>query len=194
MPWLYAEDVNTSTAPRSQRAKAVIQQIVNEIRTNVLEKRCFLGCQPEDLSPWGLCFAYHVCLAHLRYETKTTEFSELADSLKQTMVQINVRWNAAGMLRLPMVMFCSCLSGEKVHISSCSRHKKLPTIFSLNESSSYKVSKARWTWICSSLPLFCCISAHQVIHPGSLMFKPGEVSASCFPNPSYDELLVTGAY
>lgn len=79
----------------------------------MLEKRCFLGSQPEDLSPWGLCFAYHVCLAHLRYETKTTELSELADSLKQTMVQINVRWNAAGMsmvFKIPPPWFVLCLS------------------------------------------------------------------------------------
>ena len=99
MPWLYANDTNPLAAPRVERAKAVMQQIIDEIKANVIEKRCFLGRNPEDLSPWGLLFAYHVCLAHVRYEMKSPELSELVNSMKRTMVQIDTRWNAAGIYR-----------------------------------------------------------------------------------------------
>lgn len=64
---------------------------------NLTEKQCFLGRNPEDLPPWGLYFAYHICLVHIRSTRKTPASSEVVKSLRETFLMIDARWNVAGM-------------------------------------------------------------------------------------------------
>ena len=81
---------------RSQRARLVIQQITEKIRTNLVKDQCFLGRDPEDMSPWGLFFAYHVCGVHMHSSRAASEEPGIVKSLKEAFLAIDVRWNAAG--------------------------------------------------------------------------------------------------
>ncbi|KAL4780858.1 hypothetical protein BJX76DRAFT_364026 [Aspergillus varians] len=86
-----------------QQAKLVLQQITDRISTNLIERQCFIGRDPEDISPWGLYFAYQVCGAHVRLsrESQSQQRVEVARSLREAFLAINVRWHVAGVyLRL----------------------------------------------------------------------------------------------
>ena len=95
-PWLCSDVTDTFDEDRSQRAKALVQQMAEKIETNLVEKECFLGRCPEDMSPWGLYFAYHICRAQIRSDREISGESELAKVIKETFLTIDVRWNAAG--------------------------------------------------------------------------------------------------
>ena len=96
MPWLYDDHVPTVDADHSQRAKAVIQDITNVIRANLIERQCFSGRDPEDTAPWGLFFAYHICGVHIWASSETPSSLEVVRSLRESFRMIDVRWNAAG--------------------------------------------------------------------------------------------------
>ena len=81
----------------SQRAIAVIQQITERISSNLVEKECFFGRNPEDMPPWGLFFAYYICRLHVRSGGETLDSPEVVKSLRETFRTIDVRWNVAGM-------------------------------------------------------------------------------------------------
>ncbi|MCJ1443426.1 MAG: hypothetical protein MMC23_003924 [Stictis urceolatum] len=95
-PWLYPEGPGESDTDRSQRAKVVIQQITETINTNLVERQCFLGQDFEDVSPWGLFFAYHICGYHTRYKRGNAESIMLVKSLRETLLAIDTRWNVVG--------------------------------------------------------------------------------------------------
>ena len=99
MPWLYSDGgASPADRDRSLRAKLVIQQITEKIATNLVDDQCFLGRNPEDMSPWGLFFAYHVCGAHMHSAHREGSAEpEMVKRLKETFLAIDVRWNAAGM-------------------------------------------------------------------------------------------------
>jgi hypothetical protein len=85
-------------AERSSHAREVIQQILHKIKTNLVEQKCFLGRDPDDISPWGLFFAYRLCVDHIRSGEKVSgpDSSEVIKNLRETFVTINARWNVAG--------------------------------------------------------------------------------------------------
>ncbi|KAF2801827.1 putative fungal-specific transcription factor [Mytilinidion resinicola] len=89
MPSFYAAD----DTDRSQRARVVIRQINETVSRNLVRQRCFIGRDPEAISPWGLFFAYHLCGAHIRYGRG---IPELVKILRETFTGIDARWNAAG--------------------------------------------------------------------------------------------------
>lgn len=62
----------------------------------MIERQCFLGRDPEDMSPWGLYFAYRICGAHMRDISKSPYGLEVVRSLREGFMSINVRWNVAG--------------------------------------------------------------------------------------------------
>ena len=95
-PWLCSDGVSMVDRDRSQRARVVIQQITATICTNLVDHQCFLGRNPEDMSPWGLFFAYHVCGTHMHSNRETSDEPEIVKSLKEAFLAIDVRWNAAG--------------------------------------------------------------------------------------------------
>ena len=95
-PWLYPDRTNTVDAERSQRAKVVLQQIVEKIDTSLVKNRCFVGRDPEKMAPWGLFFAYHVCAALLRSGREiSSESDRVVEGLRETILAVDVRWNAA---------------------------------------------------------------------------------------------------
>ena len=97
-PWLYPSAASPPDSDRSQRASVVLSQITEKIATNLIGHQCFLDREPEDMSPWGLFFAYHVCAAHMHISHREgTVEPEIVKRLKETFVAIDVRWNAAGM-------------------------------------------------------------------------------------------------
>jgi hypothetical protein len=85
-------------AERSNHAREVIQQILHKVKTNLVEQKCFLARDPDDISPWGLFFAYRLCVDHIRSGERASgpDFSEVIKSLKETFVKIDARWNVAG--------------------------------------------------------------------------------------------------
>lgn len=99
-PWLYSDGTNPADRDRSLRAKLIVQQITEKIATNLVGDQCFLGRNPEDMSPWGLFFAYHVCGAHMHsaHREGSAEL-EMVRRLKDAFLAIDVRWNVAGMSR-----------------------------------------------------------------------------------------------
>jgi hypothetical protein len=62
----------------------------------MMEQGCFLGRDPEDMTPWGLFFGYQVCWAHMRPDRVAPTSFEIVKTLKETFLAIDLRWNAAG--------------------------------------------------------------------------------------------------
>ncbi|KAI9045456.1 fungal specific transcription factor domain-containing protein [Aspergillus affinis] len=94
--WLSPDGATTPNTDRAQRARAVIQQITDQIRVNLVERQCFAGRDPEDMSPWGLFFAYRICVAHTRSAQESANLSEVVERIKETILAIHARWNVAG--------------------------------------------------------------------------------------------------
>ncbi|KAJ5970091.1 uncharacterized protein N7479_000009 [Penicillium vulpinum] len=95
-PWLSSNAVQKLDTHRAKRAKAILQQITERISANLMERQCFLGRNPEDMSPWGLYFAYRICGAHMLTSSKAPHSLEIVRSLREGFMSINVRWNVAG--------------------------------------------------------------------------------------------------
>ncbi|KAL2127946.1 hypothetical protein VTI74DRAFT_9936 [Chaetomium olivicolor] len=99
-PWLAPDRPSPGadvTSERSRRARVVLEQISDRINDNLVERQCFLGRDPEDMSPWGLYFAYRVCEAHIRAPRKTPHAATVMRSLREGFRTIDVRWNVAGL-------------------------------------------------------------------------------------------------
>lgn len=92
---------------RSSRAREAIQQILHKVKTNLVEKKCFLARDLDDMSPWGLFFAYRLCVDHIRCGEKSSDpdTSEVIKNLKNTFIIIDSRWNVAG-------IFSSCVDAR----------------------------------------------------------------------------------
>ncbi|KAI9706240.1 MAG: hypothetical protein M1820_004815 [Bogoriella megaspora] len=97
-PWLHSDSVsmNDPDSDRAQRAIAVVEQVTETISTNLIRKQCFLGRSPEDMSPWGLYFAYHICRVHMQFSRHNSNSAEIVKNLRETFLKIDARWNAAG--------------------------------------------------------------------------------------------------
>lgn len=83
---------------RSNRAREAIQQILHRVRTNLVEQKCFLARDPDDISPWGLFFAYRLCVDHIRSGEKASDPDafEVIKTVRKTFITIDARWNVAG--------------------------------------------------------------------------------------------------
>ena len=105
----------------------MIQQIIERINANLVERQCFLGRSPEDMSPWGLFFAYRISSTHVRSLREISNSSEVVKSLREAFRTIDVRWNVAGsILLLSSLPILSLIADSlvQVYISSSLRHKK----------------------------------------------------------------------
>lgn len=98
IPWLYSDPRKPETE-RSQRAKIVIEQITETMRTNMIDGQCFFGRYPDKMSPWGLFFAYHICAINMRVGDSSPTSTAIAQSLKEMFEKIDGRWNAAGKIK-----------------------------------------------------------------------------------------------
>ena len=94
-PFLSAQEIQQSDSHRRKLAKKGLQQITERINANLIERRCFLGRNTEDMSPWGMFFAYRVCVAHLHSTEKPTDAVQLVISLREAFQAISERWGAA---------------------------------------------------------------------------------------------------
>ncbi len=63
---------------------------------NQVEQQCFAGRNPEEMSPWGLFFAYHICAAHVRSDREAYASAEIVKIMREGLLMMDVRWNAAG--------------------------------------------------------------------------------------------------
>ncbi|KAK2594640.1 hypothetical protein QQS21_007616 [Conoideocrella luteorostrata] len=101
-PWLSPPNqANELDGNRVQRAKAVLQQITERVNANLIERQCFMGRDPEDMSPWGLFFAYTICGAHMRSKRKAPHAVEVIKSLRDGLLAVDTRWKVGGVyLRL----------------------------------------------------------------------------------------------
>lgn len=101
VPWLSPNRAHDLDSHRVQRATAILHQITDQVSANLIDRQCFLGQDPEDVSPWGLFFAYRVCGAHIQSTRKTPHITRVIKSLREGLLAINKRWNAGGVyLRL----------------------------------------------------------------------------------------------
>lgn len=106
-PWLYSDSASIADRDRSLRAKVIIEQITEKIATNLVGHQCFLGRNPEDMSPWGLFFAYHVCGAHMQSSHREGSVEpEIVKRLKEAFLAIDVRWNVAGTWTSCLISYC----------------------------------------------------------------------------------------
>lgn len=55
-----------------------------------------LGRDAEEISPVVLFFVYHICGAHMPSGRKTSQSSKVVQSLRDTFLTINSRWNQLG--------------------------------------------------------------------------------------------------
>nr|UYO77206.1 ACN38 regulatory protein [Trichoderma crystalligenum] len=95
-PWLSSDRAKESDSDCSRRATVVLQQVTDRISANLVESQCFLGRDAEDMSPWGLYFAYRICGVHMRPTRKSPHGVEVLSSLREAFRTINMRWNVAG--------------------------------------------------------------------------------------------------
>jgi hypothetical protein len=76
-----------------------MQQITERISANLVERQCFLGHDPENMSPWGPCLAYQVCGAHMCSPQESSNSLEVVKSLIEALLTMDIRWNVAGGIR-----------------------------------------------------------------------------------------------
>ena len=82
---------------RASRAETVVQEITDTVNENLIRRQCFLGRDPEDLSPWGLYFAYYLCRHYICHGSKRgAEDWKVVQNLKEGLSAVDVRWNVAG--------------------------------------------------------------------------------------------------
>ncbi|KAJ5119416.1 hypothetical protein N7448_010085 [Penicillium atrosanguineum] len=94
-PWLSSNEGEKAESDYSWRARAVLQQITDRISANLIERQCFSGRDPEDMTPWGLYFAYQICGAHMRSSEKSQQGTEVVKSLREGFLAIDMRWDVA---------------------------------------------------------------------------------------------------
>lgn len=94
-PYLSSSKTKDSNRNYSRRARDVLYQIIGRISANLVERQCFLGRDPEDVSPWGLYFAYRICGILMRPTEKALHGAEVLKSLREAFQTISVRWNVA---------------------------------------------------------------------------------------------------
>ncbi|KAL7917750.1 hypothetical protein ACQKWADRAFT_274362 [Trichoderma austrokoningii] len=94
-PYLASHKTEDSNRNYSQRAKGVLHQIIGRVHANLIERQCFLGRESEDVSPWGLYFAYRVCGMLIRPNEKAPHGVEVLKSLREAFQTISARWNVA---------------------------------------------------------------------------------------------------
>jgi hypothetical protein len=95
-PWLSFDGASELDTDRSRRARNILHQITDRISANLIERQCFLGRDPEDMSPWGLYFAYRICGVHMQSSSKAPQGVEVMRSLREGLMAIDIRWNVAG--------------------------------------------------------------------------------------------------
>ncbi|EED14623.1 fungal specific transcription factor, putative [Talaromyces stipitatus ATCC 10500] len=96
-PWLASS--SGSNIQRSLRAREVMQQITARVKMNLSERQCFVGRNPDDMSHWGLFFAYRICAYHICSRGKKPlepDLVEMVRSMREAFSMIDVRWNVAG--------------------------------------------------------------------------------------------------
>ncbi|KAK1252169.1 hypothetical protein MKX08_003356 [Trichoderma sp. CBMAI-0020] len=95
-PYLHVSyNTKDSNHDYSQRARDVLHQIISRINENIIERQCFLGRDSEDVSPWGLYFAYRICGLLMRPGEKAPHGAEVLKSLHEAFQTISLRWNVA---------------------------------------------------------------------------------------------------
>lgn len=97
--WLYCEGSKVLDQARAARVETVIQLIGETIKQNLARRQCFLGRDPECLSPWGLYFAYHTCRHYICNNKESDREFDMVGQLKLGLATVDVRWNVAGRLQ-----------------------------------------------------------------------------------------------
>lgn len=99
-PWLPSAHTQASKpdSERSRCANFFLQQLIARIDANLIGVECMISRDHESIPPWGLFFAYRVCVTQSRLSSKNTEVS---NALRTFLTQIDSRWNIAGNMISP---------------------------------------------------------------------------------------------
>ena len=94
-PWLPSAhtEARVPDSERSRCASLFIQQLIARIDANLIGVECLTTRDQESLPPWGLFFAYRVCVTQSRPSSKNKEVS---NALRTFLKKIDSRWNVAG--------------------------------------------------------------------------------------------------
>lgn len=95
-PLLPSKDDKLVETERYRRGQDVLQQLTDRVKFNLIEKQCFLGRDPENMSPWGLFFTYQIYADLVRSGRDDEDSLNLMRRLKETFLSIDSRWKAAG--------------------------------------------------------------------------------------------------
>ncbi|KAL6899970.1 hypothetical protein GGI43DRAFT_384145 [Trichoderma evansii] len=94
-PYLSSSKIKELNSNYSRRARDVLHQIIDRISENLVERQCFFGRDPEDVSPWGLYFAYRICGMLIRPTEKALHGAEVLKRLHEAFQTVSLRWNVA---------------------------------------------------------------------------------------------------
>ncbi|KAJ5728920.1 uncharacterized protein N7483_003428 [Penicillium malachiteum] len=94
-PWISSNANKKIDNDYAQQANLTLQQIIDRTNANLIERQCFLGRNPEDISPWGLYFAYRICSAHM-HPSRSSDNADVSKTLCETLQVIDMRWGVAG--------------------------------------------------------------------------------------------------
>ncbi|KFZ05697.1 hypothetical protein V501_08118 [Pseudogymnoascus sp. VKM F-4519 (FW-2642)] len=94
--WIHPNGGVVPDTNRTQHSKDVVQQITEKISVNLVENQCLFNRNFENMPPWGVFFAYRICVAHLLSGRETPKSSAVVKTMKETLLETDARWNAAG--------------------------------------------------------------------------------------------------
>ena len=80
----------------SQRAHTAFQYISEKLNANLIERQCFQGRNPDEMSPWGLYFAYHICRVHMPCRRYSVLSADIVKTIQDIFIKIDARWSVAG--------------------------------------------------------------------------------------------------
>jgi hypothetical protein len=82
----------------SRRANVMVDYTAQRISDNIIAHQCFVDCNHESMSPWGLYFAYHMCRLHTPSRITSSTSAETVKALRDVFAKIEVRWRIAAKL------------------------------------------------------------------------------------------------
>lgn len=86
-PFLSTARLQEADTDCARCTKEMIRRTTEQVHRNVLEQRCFLKRDPEEVSPWSMYFGYQICAVHIRYARAATESAKLVRILRTVFEQ-----------------------------------------------------------------------------------------------------------
>lgn len=127
---LHTPGLSASSKPSIKHrnlADQFMKQLISRINANLVESQCLATRDSEDMPPWGLFFAYRVCviLATRSSTASKSDSRQVLHALKESLGRIEERWCAAGKCTEPVPFGDECfcpvgsLTRALLQVSTC---------------------------------------------------------------------------